>query len=234
MTSLNPVYTIGNQLGETLRKHTRCTRGEARDVALHMLQLVGISNPEQRLRQYPYELSGGMRQRVMIAMALCCQPKLLIADEPTTALDVTIQAQILALMKSLRSESDAAIILITHDLGVVADICDKVIVMYGGRVVERGSVDDIFYRTAHPYTRGLLDCLPKLTDDEGRSLTPIEGTPVDVLDLPPGCAFAARCQACRRICLTQPPPEFDLGDGHLAACWLHAINEGGEHHEPTA
>ena len=231
MTSLNPVYTIRNQLMETVLKHTGCSRAEAAATALRMLKLVGINNPEQRLKQYPYELSGGMRQRVMIAMALCCQPKLLIADEPTTALDVTIQAQILDLMKKLRSETDAAIILITHDLGIVSDICDKVIVMYGGRVVERGSTDQIFYDTAHPYTKGLLGCLPRLDDDESRQLTPIEGTPIDVLDLPKGCSFSARCQECRRICLKEVPPEFPLGEGHSAACWLNALKEGGGHDE---
>jgi len=228
MTSLNPVYSVGNQLMETVLKHTVSSRAAAAATALRMLKLVGINNPEQRLKQYPYELSGGMRQRVMIAMALCCQPKLLIADEPTTALDVTIQAQILDLMKTLRTETDAAIILITHDLGIVSDICDKVIVMYGGRVVERGSTDQIFYQTAHPYTQGLLECLPRLDDDDSRQLTPIEGTPVDVLDLPPGCAFSARCRECRRICLRETPPEITLEDGHGAACWLHAIGEGGE------
>jgi len=234
MTSLNPVYTVGNQLVETVLKHTGASRAEAAGTALRMLQLVGINNPEQRLKQYPYELSGGMRQRVMIAMALCCRPKLLIADEPTTALDVTIQAQILDLMKSLRAETDAAIILITHDLGIVSDICDKVIVMYGGQVVERGATDQIFYHTAHPYTRGLLDCLPRLDDDESRQLTPIEGSPVDVLDLPQGCSFSARCRDCRVICLKEAPPEFTLSDGHMAACWLHAIDEGGEYDQQTS
>ena len=225
MTSLNPVYTIGNQLMETLRKHTGCGKAEAFTKSVEMLTMVGINNPEQRMKQYPHELSGGMRQRVMIAMALCCQPKLLIADEPTTALDVTIQAQILDLMKNLRSETEAAIILITHDLGIVSDICDKVIVMYSGKIVERGGIDDIFYRTGHPYTKGLLECLPRLDDDSGRQLTPIEGTPVDLLDLPPGCAFAARCKNAMKICLREIPPEFDLGDGHTAACWLHAAGE---------
>ena len=234
MTSLNPVYTVGNQLMETILKHTGGSRAQAASTALRMLKLVGLNNPEQRLRQHPYELSGGMRQRVMIAMALCCQPKLLIADEPTTALDVTIQAQILDLMKSLRSETDAAIILITHDLGIVSDICDKVIVMYGGRVVERGLTDEIFYHTAHPYTQGLLDCLPRLDDDESRQLTPIEGTPVDVLDLPCGCSFYARCRECRRICLREAPPEFMLSESHGAACWLHAIPKGGDSDEQAS
>jgi oligopeptide transport system ATP-binding protein len=234
MTSLNPVYTVGNQLMETVLIHTDSTRAQAAQTALRMLKLVGINNPEQRLKQYPYELSGGMRQRVMIAMALCCQPKLLIADEPTTALDVTIQAQILDLMKSLRAETDAAIILITHDLGIVSDICDKVIVMYGGRVVERGSTDEIFYQTSHPYTRGLLDCLPRLDNEESRQLTPIEGTPVDVLDLPQGCSFSARCRQCRRICLKEAPPEFSLSESHTAACWLHVIGEGGENDEQAS
>lgn len=232
MTSLNPVYTVGNQLRETIRKHTDLSGAAANGRAEEMLTLVGISNPKQRLRQYPYELSGGMRQRVMIAMAMCCNPRLLIADEPTTALDVTIQAQILDLMKSLSRRTDSSIIMITHDLGVIAEICDNVIVMYGGRIVERGTAEDIFYRTGHPYTRGLLNCLPRLDDEDKAMLTPIEGAPVDLLDLPPGCCFAARCESCMRICMRQVPPEFLLdGTGaHTSACWLHTVTEGGEAH----
>lgn len=230
MTSLNPVYSIGNQLRETIRKHTDLNGVQANERAGEMLKLVGISNPEHRLRQYPHELSGGMRQRVMIAMAMCCNPKLLIADEPTTALDVTIQAQILDLMKSLSCGTRTSIIMITHDLGVISEICDNVIVMYGGRVVERGTVDDIFYRTSHPYTKGLLRCLPRLDDEDQAMLSPIEGTPVDLIDLPPGCSFAARCKSCMRICLRQAPPEFvlDETDIHTSACWLHTVPEGGE------
>jgi len=229
MTSLNPVYTIGNQLRETIKKHTNLKGTKATERAMEMLRFVGINNPEQRIKQYPHELSGGMRQRVMIAMAMCCQPKLLIADEPTTALDVTIQAQIIDLMKSLRNESDSSIIMITHDLGVVSDICDNVIVMYAGRVVERGTVDDIFYRTGHPYTRGLLECLPRLDNDEQGTLTAITGSPVDLMDLPAGCSFAARCKHCRRICMKESPPEFVLNEDkiHTAACWLHTIPKGG-------
>jgi len=162
-----------------------------------------------------------MRQRAMIAMTLCCEPKLLIADEPTTALDVTIQAQILELMKELRQKINSAIILITHDLGIISDLCDSVIVMYAGRVVERGSIDDIFYNPMHPYTRGLLRCLPRL-DAEGERLIPIEGTPVDVLALPQGCAFAPRCDKCMKICLREPPPEVEEKDGHVSSCWLNA------------
>lgn len=222
MTSLNPVYTIGNQLVETVLTHTDMNRSKAKAHAIEMLRLVGINNPEKRFKQYPHELSGGMRQRVMIAMSLSCQPKLLIADEPTTALDVTIQAQILDLMKNLRKETGAAVMLITHDLGIVADFCDRVIVMYAGKVVESGTIDDIFYRSSHPYTKGLIACLPKM-DDAREKLKPIEGTPVDLLDLPSGCAFAARCESCMKICLRECPPEIKLAPGHTSACWLHAL-----------
>ena len=228
MTSLNPVFTIGEQLVETLRRHTDMTRRQAWDRSVEMLTLVGINNPEQRMKQYPHEFSGGMRQRAMIAMTLLCNPKLLIADEPTTALDVTIQAQILELMKDLRKKINAAIILITHDLGIVSDICDEVIVMYAGRIVERGTVDDIFYRPSHPYTQGLLRCLPRLDSDVTKPLEPIEGTPVDLLALPKGCAFAPRCEKCMRICLREQPPVFPFGDAHTSACWLHAIGDQGE------
>lgn len=226
MTSLNPVYTIGNQLRETILKHTDLSHKEADERALEMLRLVGINNPKGRLKQYPFEFSGGMRQRVMIAMALCCEPSLLIADEPTTALDVTIQAQILDLMKSLKERTNAAIILITHDLGIISDICDEVIVMYAGRIVERGGIDDIFYRTAHPYTKGLLDCLPKLGDTSKKPLVPIDGTPVDLLMLPQGCSFASRCKHCMKLCLREKPPTVQVGPDHLSECWLSAIEAG--------
>jgi len=224
MTSLNPVYTIGNQLNETIKSHYGIKKSEASKRSVAMLKQVGINNPEKRMKQYPHELSGGMRQRVMIAMALSCSPKLLIADEPTTALDVTIQAQILELMKNLQKETGTAIILITHDLGIVTEICHRVIIMYAGKIVETGTVEDIYYRTSHPYTKGLMACLPKKGGADKSRLEPIEGNPVDLLELPPGCAFAPRCNECRRICLEKEPPGFQVADGHEAACWL--LKEG--------
>ena len=225
MTCLNPVYTIGNQLTEALTCHDKSiSKQEARARAIEMLELVGINNAEKRMEQYPHEFSGGMRQRAMIAMALICKPKLLIADEPTTALDVTIQAQILELMKNLQREEHTSIIFITHNLGVVAEICDRVSVMYAGKIVEQGSVRDIFYNTKHPYTRGLLASMPRLDENEHERLIPIEGTPIDLLNPPKGCNFAPRCKDCRKICLRQKPPYADFGDGHVSACWLHFMD----------
>ena len=221
MTSLNPVYTVGNQLIEALRAHNkRIPSDEAKKRAMEMLELVGINNVDRRMKQYPHEFSGGMRQRVMIAMGLICHPELLIADEPTTALDVTIQAQILELMKELQKKTRMGIIFITHNLGVVAEICDKVSVMYAGKIVEQGPVNDIFYNPGHPYTMGLLRSMPRVDATEYERLIPIEGTPVDMLNPPEGCPFAPRCEQCMQICLKKMPPYVQLGDDHKSACWL--------------
>ena len=187
---------------------------------MEMMELVGINNVEKRMKQYPHEFSGGMRQRVMIAMGLICHPQLLIADEPTTALDVTIQAQILDLMKDLQKKTGMGIIFITHNLGVVADICDKVSVMYAGKIVEQGPVDDIFYEPAHPYTKGLLRSMPRVDAESYERLIPIEGTPVDMLNPPEGCPFAPRCEHCMKICLKKMPPYVEVGEKHRSACWL--------------
>ena len=184
-----------------------------------MLELVGVNEPAKRIKQYPHELSGGMRQRVMIAMALACEPDILIADEPTTALDVTIQAQILELMQDLQKKLGMAIIMVTHDLGVIADMCDEIIVMYGGRVCERGTADDIFYRSGHEYTKGLLRSIPK-ADGSKERLVPIAGTPINLLNMPKGCAFCARCDEAMKICLSEVPPQVQMPDGHFASCWI--------------
>ena len=218
MTCLNPTFSIGSQLREAIRIHTDRNKEEIQARALEMLQLVGVNEPEKRLKQYPHELSGGMRQRVMIAMALACEPDILIADEPTTALDVTIQAQILELMQDLQKKMGMAIIMITHDLGVIADMCDEIIVMYGGKVCERGTADEIFYNPRHEYTKGLIRSIPRISETHER-LVPISGSPVDLLNLPRGCAFASRCDHAMKICLEQPPEEVRVNDFHIAACW---------------
>lgn len=220
MTSLNPVYTIGNQITEVIRLHTDKDKKQAYERAKELLELVGINEPTKRLKQYPHELSGGMRQRVMIAIALACEPKLLIADEPTTALDVTIQAQILDLMQDLRKKLGMSIIMITHDLGVVASMCEKIAVMYAGHIVEYGTADEIFYEPKHEYTKGLIKSIPKLNVESKERLVPIEGQPVDLLNPPAGCPFAPRCSKCMKICLKQMPPKTVLGDTHYSHCWL--------------
>ncbi|MGI3106353.1 MULTISPECIES: ABC transporter ATP-binding protein [Dickeya] len=219
MTALNPVLTVGRQMRDILMRNQRLDKKTARLRAIAMLQQVGIADAEQRYDQYPHEFSGGMRQRVMIAIALSCHPALLIADEPTTALDVTIQAQILRLLKQLQRQTGAAIMLITHDLGVVAQLCSRVVVMYGGLVMEEGDVEDIFYRPAHPYTRGLLASLPR-HDDVRRRLSPIEGAPPGLLHPPTGCPFAARCPQRMAVCDQQQPDRRQCGDHHWVQCWL--------------
>ena len=220
MTSLNPAYTIGNQLREAIRLHTDRNRAQAQERALEMLTLVGVNEPEKRLKQYPHELSGGMRQRVMIAMALACEPDILIADEPTTALDVTIQAQILELMQDLQKKLGMAIIMITHDLGVIASMCDEIIVMYAGGVCERGTADEIFYNPCHEYTRGLLRSIPTF-ENKNEKLTPISGSPIDLLNMPKGCPFASRCDRAMKICLEEKPEEIEINDFHRASCWMN-------------
>ena len=235
MTSLNPVYTVGNQLVEALRAHNkRISTDEAKKRAMEMLELVGINNVDRRMKQYPHEFSGGMRQRVMIAMGLICHPELLIADEPTTALDVTIQAQILELMKELQKKTHMGIIFITHNLGVVAEICDKVSVMYAGKIVEQGPVNDIFYNPGHPYTMGLLRSMPRVDATEYERLIPIEGTPVDMLNPPEGCPFAPRCEQCMQICLKKMPPYVQHGDNHKSACWLRVKDREAEAKEENS
>jgi oligopeptide transport system ATP-binding protein len=220
MTSLNPVLTIGEQIAEAVRLHRGLNKKESNDRAVEMLEKVRIPSPRARLNDYPHQFSGGMRQRVMIAMALSCNPQLLIADEPTTALDVTIQAQILELMNEMQAETGAAIVLITHDLGVVAEVCKNVLVMYGGNMVEYGTAEQIFENPRMPYTQGLLASLPRVDDTTHRRLEPIKGQPPNLLHLPPGCAFAPRCSYRMAIC-AEPVPLYDFGNDHVARCYLY-------------
>ncbi len=224
MTSLNPVFTIGDQLMEAILLHTNRDQKQAKDRAIEMLTLVGVNEPEKRINQYPHEFSGGMRQRVMIAMALACEPDILIADEPTTALDVTIQAQILELMKDLQKKMGMAILLITHDLGVIADMCDEVIVMYAGQFCERGTADEIFYNPQHEYTKGLIRSIPTVNDEKER-LKPIGGSPIDLLNMPAGCPFAPRCDNAMKICLTENAHEIVINELHLSKCWNNIKNQ---------
>ncbi|MBQ3418425.1 MAG: ABC transporter ATP-binding protein [Ruminococcus sp.] len=240
MTSLNPTYTIGKQLMEAIMLHTDRNKQQAKERAIEMLRLVNINEPEKRMKQYPFEHSGGMRQRVMIAMALACEPDILIADEPTTALDVTIQAQILELMGSLQKELGMAIIMITHDLGVVAQMCDEVVVMYAGSICEQGTADEIFYHPAHEYTKGLMRSIPT-ADTAGKKLQPITGTPIDLLNMPKGCPFAPRCDNAMKICISHRAEREIINEDHAAACWMNVKNrldrgeielaEGGEQDE---
>ena len=220
MTSLNPLYTVENQIAEPLRIHRGMNKAEARAAALELLRRVEIPNPEARLKQYPHELSGGMRQRVMIAAAIACQPKLVIADEPTTALDVTIQAQVLDLLNHLKESSNASIIMITHDLGVIASMCSRILVMYGGIICEQGTVREIFYEPRHPYTWGLLRSIPKMTERKDEKLIPINGTPPDMLCPPKGCPFAPRCPYAMPVCRKYLAPTTVLGETHSCACHL--------------
>lgn len=221
MTSLNPTSKIGNQIIEAILKHNDMNKKAAVEKAIEMLELVGIPQPGHRVNQYPHEFSGGMRQRAMIAMALACNPRLLIADEPTTALDVTIQAQILELMKKIQQETGTSIILITHDLGVVAEMAERVVVMYAGQVIESGTVKEIFHNPQHPYTMGLLNSIPRLDMDKNQPLAPIIGTPPDLIDPPEGCPFYARCKYAMRICKGHNPEFEEVGSNQFTACWLH-------------
>ena len=235
MTSLNPVMKIGDQVAECVLQHEKISKKEALKKAEDMLRKTGVPRVEHMMKEYPFQLSGGMRQRVMIAMALVCEPDILIADEPTTALDVTIQAQILELMQDLQKKLGMAIIMVTHDLGVIASMCDEIIVMYGGRVCERGTADAIFYHPAHEYTKGLLRSIPK-ADNMNEKLIPIGGTPINLLQMPEGCAFCPRCESAMKICLKQQPAEFRVGEDHLASCWMNVkeiyeAQEGGSNEQ---
>ena len=220
MTSLNPTMKIGKQLEEVFVGRPGISKKEVKEKAVNILKMVGINEPEKRYHQYPHELSGGMKQRVMIAIALIGSPSIIIADEPTTALDVTIEAQILDLLKDLQKTLGTSIILITHDLGVIAKLCDRVLVMYGGKIVERGTAEEIFYETSHPYTMGLMKSIATLDTDKNQALVPIDGTPPDLFAPPHGCPFAARCQYCMEICREEMPEEHVLTQEHKCSCWL--------------
>lgn len=229
MSALNPVVKIGKQMTEVIIRHQKVKKKEAEQIAVNLLKQVGLSSPEERVKQYPHELSGGMKQRVMIAMAMSCNPDLLIADEPTTALDVTIQAQILDLMKNLKNETNMALLLITHDLGIVAQNCTRVIVMYGGLIMEEGPVLDIFQSPNHPYTKGLLNSLPKISNGVKERLAPIQGVTPNLLHPPQGCPFAERCPHAMDICEKERPPYFEIGDGRRSMCWLNDKTVGDSH-----
>ena len=220
MTSLNPTMKVGRQIEEVFVGRENISRKEVKQKTLEILQLVGINEPERRYNQYPHELSGGMKQRVMIAIALVGRPSIIIADEPTTSLDVTIEAQILDLLKELQQKTHTSIIMITHDLGVIAKMCDRVIVMYGGKIMEKGTAEEIFYETAHPYTAGLIKSIATLDTDKNQALVPIEGTPPDLFSPPHGCPFAARCDFAMQVCYDVLPEEYRLSDEHVTTCWL--------------
>ncbi|SDC38379.1 oligopeptide transport system ATP-binding protein [Terribacillus halophilus] len=221
MTSLNPTMKVGKQIAESITTHQNIKGQEAKERAIDMIRRVGISNPAERYEQYPHEFSGGMRQRIMIAIALACHPKVLLADEPTTALDVTIQAQVLDLMKNLKDEMDTSIILITHDLGVVAETAERVAVMYGGMIVETAPVNELFHNPKHPYTWGLLESIPDIDAADKKRLVPIEGAPPDLFSPPKGCPFAPRCKYAMDVCVEEMPPAFSIDSGHEAKCWLN-------------
>ncbi len=229
MSALNPVVKIGKQMTEVIIRHQKVKKKEAERIAINLLKQVGLSSPEERIKQYPHELSGGMKQRVMIAMAMSCNPDLLIADEPTTALDVTIQAQILDLMKNLKNETNMALLLITHDLGIVAQNCTRVIVMYGGLIMEEGPVLDIFQSPNHPYTKGLLNSLPKISNGVKERLAPIQGVTPNLLNPPKGCPFAERCPHAMDICEKERPPYFEIGNERRSMCWLNDKTVGDSH-----
>lgn len=225
MTFLNPILKIGTQMTEGIIAHTKCSKKEAKKRAVELMEQVGIPSPEKRLNQYPFEFSGGMRQRIIIAIALACNPKLIIADEPTTALDVTVQAQILELLQKLTRESGAGVIMITHDLGVVATMCDRIAIMYAGQIVEEGTTDEIFYESKHPYTKGLLNSINNSEKDDDEPLVPIPGTPPDLTNLPAGCAFMARCPYAMKICAAQEAPTTTYSETHFCRCWLEKMDE---------
>ncbi|MFP3375729.1 ABC transporter ATP-binding protein [Bacillus sp. SIMBA_069] len=229
MSALNPVVKIGKQMTEVIIRHQKVKKKEAEQIAVNLLKQVGLSSPEERVKQYPHELSGGMKQRVMIAMAMSCNPDLLIADEPTTALDVTIQAQILDLMKNLKNETNMALLLITHDLGIVAQNCTRVIVMYGGLIMEEGPVLHIFQSPNHPYTKGLLNSLPKISNGVKERLAPIQGVTPNLLNPPKGCPFAERCPHAMDICEKERPPYFEIGNERRSMCWLNDKTVGDSH-----